>query len=843
MTAWDRILQQASIDPSTLIVTANNRLTRFLTEYWQKNTVNPHKVTIYPAIMPWSKWINTLATQSYYLGKTSRMLATERQIAFLWQEALNQQAIRMHPIIIDPLQNAYTNLKHWKLSFSLLKQGDHPDHVFFLQVANDFQSLCHTYHLQTEAEYLQDFTHVNSLEVAKHIFLVGFSEITPLQQAFIAHLVAMGITIEWITLRNPVRKECYFIYPDPDQELAAMAQWSFTTGDDENPLPILCIVPDLQERREQVIYHMSAMQPHYPTKRSYNIAGGKPLSDYPMIQILLNTLKLHVHSLSTIHFCYWLSSPYLIGADNELDKRRLIADQVKQTMYQPIDYALFQTIIEQSDCSFLKTCIQLPWDRTESSTISDYLGRFDLLINTYCAMKQRDVSHLEYQLLKKWDEVVTQCQELAVFNQRCKPIVALEWLEKLCQQTLFQVESEDNRIQVLGLLEAVGMPAQTAWITSLSDTVLPMPARANPFLPYLLQQKYQLPHATADKQLAYAKQLRTLWQQTYSTIHYSMAQDISLHTRPSRLLNDLPQDKEQFDYIAYYMSHQPVVRYLRDDTYGLPFKGDQVSGGASVLKTQSACPFKAYIRYRLNTKGLHIPHLGYNALEKGNIVHTLLEKFWRVYKNKEQLCTLSTPVIEKTLEQLYKTMDKQVFKQPTIIQKLEQRRSVNLATTWLNYEKMRPAFSIEAVEATCHYTINGIKFELRMDRIDQLNDESKLVIDYKISSQRFSAHQWQPPRMKEPQMPMYALALGDDCRAITFATIHLKHQQFNGISDTKTAIDGIDAVDWSNHMDQWESDIHDLVQAFQSGYSAIDPKSPTTCRHCDYKAICRIKPG
>ena len=62
---------------------------------------------------------------------------------------------------------------------------------------------------------------------------------------------------------------------------------------------------------------------------------------------------------------------------------------------------------------------------------------------------------------------------------------------------------------------------------------------------------------------------------------------------------------------------------------------------------------------------------------------------------------------------------------------LEEKRLVRLVTEWLEYERTRVPFTVDATEEDANPTIAGLTLKLRLDRLDRLNDGSLLVIDYK----------------------------------------------------------------------------------------------------------------
>ena len=85
---------------------------------------------------------------------------------------------------------------------------------------------------------------------------------------------------------------------------------------------------------------------------------------------------------------------------------------------------------------------------------------------------------------------------------------------------------------------------------------------------------------------------------------------------------------------------------------------------------------------------------------------------------------------------------------------LEELRLTRLVTEWLDYESTRLALHVAETEADRTINLAGLTFDLRLDRIDRLNDGSLLVIDYKTGD--VSPKSWDLPRPDDVQLPLYA---------------------------------------------------------------------------------------
>ena len=83
----------------------------------------------------------------------------------------------------------------------------------------------------------------------------------------------------------------------------------------------------------------------------------------------------------------------------------------------------------------------------------------------------------------------------------------LRHLTQLCEETVFQAEAPQAPIQVLGALEAAGMQFDAVWLLGMDDQSWPPSAAPNPLLPARLQRELGMPHASAQRELLFARHL------------------------------------------------------------------------------------------------------------------------------------------------------------------------------------------------------------------------------------------------------------------------------------------------------------------------------------------------
>ena len=141
---------------------------------------------------------------------------------------------------------------------------------------------------------------------------------------------------------------------------------------------------------------------------------------------------------------------------------------------------------------------------------------------------------------------------------------------------------------------------------------------------------------------------------------------------------------------------------------------------------------------------------------------------------------------------------------------------------------------------------------LWIDRVDQLPDGRKAVIDYKTG--KVSAAQWFGERPEEPQLPLYSMVEGDGvcvC-AVLFAQVKADEMKYSGVVEEAGLVPSLppgrkgplqEATDnWPQVLHDWELSINRLAADFRDGKADVDPKEEKTCEtsYCKLAGLCRI---
>jgi ATP-dependent helicase/DNAse subunit B len=264
------------------------------------------------------------------------------------------------------------------------------------------------------------------------------------------------------------------------------------------------------------------------------------------------------------------------------------------------------------------------------------------------------------------------------------------------------------------------------------------------------------------------------------------------------------------------------------------------------LQAQAQCPFQYFARYRLNLADHCEPAIGFEPYERGNVVHEALAYFYQQFSDNQTLESLSEQQRAQSIDNAIEHSLKHLQKNKLFIATEKQRLTL-LLNQWLDFELKRPAFTIENIESTTQFSIQDFNLTMRLDRVDRLDDNSLLVMDYK-TSQQASTQGWYDDRLTSPQIPLYVLSLGQSCQSATLALVKRGDPKFVGISKNQTDIKGIRTTDkdekhwqWPSLQDKWQQQVNNLAFEIKQGYAAVMP-DPTSnpCQYCDCYLVCRV---
>ena len=464
----------------------------------------------------------------------------------------------------------------------------------------------------------------------------------------------------------------------------------------------------------------------------------------------------------------------------------------------------------------------------------------------------------DFQSQRRWQQALDTVASLGFDGRRIGWSEFLSSLDRALEETLFAPESMDAPIQIAGPAESAGLTADAIWFLGVDEEAWPAFGSMHPLLPPHVQREAEMPHTTPLRDWEFSAAVTKRLIASAREVHFSFArQREAIETRPSRLIFQVAGSPQPMPPELSPAPSQPPATIVFSDSTRVPFRQESLQGGSGVLTAQSQCSFKAFATARLGAQDWEPAEVGLSAAQRGQLLHAVLHAIWA-----------GPPAGIRSLDDLLALPDRRSFvkchvqkvlreevpaavrdNMPRRYLDLEEQRLVGVLTEWLTFEASRVPFTVSETEARHKINLAGFTLNMRLDRIDRLNDGSLLVVDYKTGN--VSPRDWDLPRPEDVQLPLYAgFGLDGELGGLVFAKVRAGEQAFAGrVGDVKNTLlrdlanttslvkeplTAEQLVDWMEYIEQ-------LARDFLAGKADVDPREyPKTCERCGLHSICRI---
>jgi RecB family exonuclease len=150
---------------------------------------------------------------------------------------------------------------------------------------------------------------------------------------------------------------------------------------------------------------------------------------------------------------------------------------------------------------------------------------------------------------------------------------------------------------------------------------------------------------------------------------------------------------------------------------------------------------------------------------------------------------------------------------------------------------------VEHVEGSGETAFHGgLAYKVRIDRIDRLEDGSRVLIDYKTG---WVQPDWRGERPDNPQLPVYALLHRENLVAVAYGRVSAAECRFVPESARGDIFPGVRAsrlegmASFAELVAAWERRVESLAEEFSRGAAQVAPKD-TACRYCHLQGLCRV---
>ena len=765
--------------------------------------------------------------------------------------------------IVDDLDNADAVFERHLESFALAR-GDFP----FFEILPKFQRLLVERNAITQDQ--RDLLIARAfaegiIPSVTTIALAGFTQISPLAEQIIQHAAQNVEHFDTTPRQGKLQvARCHNL----EEELVQAARWAGEKLAHNPDASIGIVVNNLGQCRTLVervfarVLEPQWMQPHTPGYTlPFNFSAGTPLAKTPVGSaslLLLETLRdrFDYGQLRNLLFSAFWGGSGNAEADAKQEEhheqhlrsallRRLQKLELREVAGNTLRQWTEKLANDIAPESPLPAQLNLIGDRArrwQKAPAEVWAQRFSELLALLGWPGKRNPNSLEYQQLMLWESALENFAGLSGFGGSLSLNKALNTLRQIANRMPFQAETRDGPLQILGVLEAGGLAFDHLRLVGFGQQQWPAPPSPNPMLPVQWQKEWKMPRASAERELELAQGLTAdlLNASEDKVVSYACEQD-----GVGQLLSALfPAG----DGITDSIDSDALTQHLQQlaDSVGLESVRDremppltaeecqQVRGGAGVLKAQALCPMNAQLLYRLGAEQFQPPGIGLSAAERGNLVHEMLAAFWQrcgsaaalSQMDEQQRSETSTAAVADAISKL-KPRHPEL---PPTFWTLEEQRLQHILQQWLPLEIDRPAFTVRGIEAEQFVELDGMTFRLRLDRLDELANGEQLVIDYKTGST--SVSDWLQPRVREPQLPLYAL-FQPEARAIAFGVVRNGECKYQGCGEISEPIKGIKTVadsqrdkeseiqQWPQLLEHWQQALQQLAGEYRDGHAAL----------------------
>ncbi len=825
-----------------------------------------------PSILPLDIWVQELFSRIVADQKTALNLVDSTQRQHVWSKIIAKSSEEYPLLNISETemyaQAAWTTANSWGYDFEQSRFALTDDQIQFISWTNDYLKFCKQHSLTDTAmleTHLCELGHQFESYLPKHIVLAGYKELTPQQHNLFEIIVSHGTVVEKLQHTLPKRQSLARVSPaNDDEELRMAALWARQTLERNVAARIAVVIPDLHSRKTEVRYQFEKI--FYPDlsptqiqnkQKYFNISFGQPLNSLSLVKSALLIIKLTLSEMDGTDLTEFLLSSFYQGSEIENQQRSVLdADpKIKQRsvtcLSDLIKLALNTTPVLNA---ILTEIDQL---KIEPKGPASYWVRiFNKILKLSGWPGQQSLTSEEYQQVRAFKSVLGQFSKLDAIQALISRQEALSMINRIASQSVFQAKTIEVPVQVLGMLEVVGLAFDKIWVCSMDSTKWPMNGSANPFLPLEWQKLVGAPFASTIRTAEYAQyqfdEIRNAARELIFS-HVAMRDDNSLEC--TQIISgieltsfpDLELVERGIDNTIFESKIDESIMTLGQERL--------ISGGSALLSDQAACPFKSLVSHRLLARDFESSEMGINPRDRGKFIHKVLEMFWQETSNQKNLVKLTKRDLYDKINQLTNIALLNYENYSGLIAN-EKEHIIQVAIEWLELEKLRADFEVVSMEEKRQLDIFGLQLKVMIDRIDQVRvggQVFRVIIDYKTGD-KSSPNAWMLDRPQEVQLPLYVITDELSVDGASFAFLKRNKLAFKGYAVQENLIDNVIQpeiintekprgkkvkISWEEALTRWSNNLKSLAEEIKNGHARVDPVA-SACLYCKFEPICRI---
>ena len=860
-------------------------------------------VWVAPTILVWPDYLrqlwllnrNLLAVES-----GAHSLISSQQAAVLWAQVIDVSRRAENELTLlnvqqttRAVQRSWKLMHDWRVNASQLQRDHVADTEQFVLWTRNYQKSLEKRGLLDEQLLMAKLIDAANVQHPyERLHFISYDLLTASQRAYLEKAEQAGL--QWSESKPNVelKLQCYLRYDDSKSEVVAALNAAKKCLENDPEHKVSIVIPDLAHRQAEI--QELARHVFYPCESPlsvqnkdavYSFSLGEPLQDIPAIEAAMSIIALLKNNTNTTEFGFLLRNQFLGLCVQHREATRLFEQWLKQQRVH--SFSFDQTPI------LYKACIDYFIKRDQKIEI-EFLEVLEKLVESRRAIQERlasqkeasefaalkfadwakiysdwlalwqwqtasdgsQLSSVQYQLKIRWQALLEEFANLSAVQQRAGLSRAMELLQQMTRNTVFSPKGANSPILISGVFEAIGRQVDTCMVTAMHQDY-PAPPSGDAFISNRFLAEAGHPEAKPESGVLHAKNLITnlLNCAKYRRISYACVSDQNREASmlPSSLFKNVEWHDASLDDVVTKASVDHVVLEHYQDTQGPPWlEPGRAKGGSKIFENQSHCAFKAFVHHQLGFLGEDEAEFGLDGLDRGNVVHQLLDMLWERLQSKAALDALDenarSDLVNNVIDECFAKGRFQLSQEKLRLLKHEKQRLESLLLDWLDEESKRPMnFSVIEREEQREGELGGIRYRYIVDRLDMTDDGRTVIVDYKTGA--VNRNDWSGERIKSPQMPLYALALDElknkPVSGIAFAQVKKGESKYIELAEGdifRKASRYSDKYeqDWLNSRDAWPAVFEQLAKDFLAGEASVNPIDELTCQYCELHSLCRV---
>jgi hypothetical protein len=251
--------------------------------------------------------------------------------------------------------------------------------------------------------------------------------------------------------------------------------------------------------------------------------------------------------------------------------------------------------------------------------------------------------------------------------------------------------------------------------------------------------------------------------------------------------------------------------------------GERVRGGAYTVQSQFTEPFSAFALGRLGVRPMPALEVGLSARLRGTVVHQALRALLVEKPSRSHMQSWSDAErerrVHRAIDAALAAPSRHADAVLERLLRLERLRMQRLLQMFIDTELERPDFTVTQVETELVLRREGVSLDLRVDRIDRLDDGTLLVIDYKSGVTRNLLDAAGAPA--EWQTVVYAVALDEPVGGLLLINMDSRGIAYRGVGSS-VPWSPLAAGEWSGRLAEWSLPVDDAIGCIAAGDARVN---------------------